>query len=135
MTKTLDKKSIKILSSAFTKKSVNQSNPNLNAAQEINKDKKPGSKLQLISNKKYKLQQSPGGGGVGASSGTKEAADRQAIPMSDVNTNAAVVQNAYSAGTPPSSDYYRTTKAAANRGKNVAQLDDGSIGPEDTVLK
>ena len=133
-TKTLDKKSIKILSSAFTKKSVNQSNPNLNAAQEINKDKKGGSKLQLIPNKKYKLQQSPAGGGVGTSSGTKVAADRQGAPASDANTNAEASQNAYG-GDSPSSDYYRTTKAAANRAKNAAQLDDGNIGAEDTVVK
>ena len=39
---------------------MNQSNPNQNALQEAIKDKKVGSKLQLISNKKYKLQKSPG---------------------------------------------------------------------------
>ena len=56
---------------------MNQSNPIPNAVQEASKDKKLGSKLQLISNKKYKLQQSPAGGGAGATSNTKAAADRQ----------------------------------------------------------
>jgi len=72
---------------------MNQSNPTPNVVQEASKDKKLGSKLQLISNKKYKLQQSPAAGGAGATSSTKAAADRQITSASDAKTNVAAMQN------------------------------------------
>ena len=51
-----------------------------------------------------------------------------------------VVQNAYGTGRrepgaqTPSSDYYRTTKAAVNRSKNALEPDDGNIDSEDIMV-